>query len=120
MADQLSKEGFHSARSSAMLPRTVQKIRLAHGWIVRFDLLRSADEWENCWTVNGLAKQLGVQECTIYSYIYEQVIPPAFVLHEERTGVYLFPKDPMLLELLQKHVSANKKLISSPVPANKV
>jgi len=120
MADQLSKEGFHSARSSTMLPRTVQKIRLAHGWIVRFDLLRGADEWENYWTVNGLAKQLGIHESAVYSYIYEQVIPPAFVLREERTGIYLFPKDPMLLELLQKHVAANKKLISSPVPANKV
>jgi len=118
MAEQLAQEGFHSARSNTMTPRTVQKIRLARGWSVRFDLLRNAQEWDNCWTVNGLAKQLGVNESTIYHFLHAQVIPPELVLHEPRTGIYLFAKDLALLEPLKKRVAANKKKVSTPPPAS--
>jgi len=118
MAEQLAQEGFHSARSNTMTPRTVQKIRLACGWSVRFDLLRNAEEWDNCWTVNGLAKQLGVNESTIYHFLHAQVIPPELVLHEPRTGIYLFAKDLALLEPLKKRVAANKKKVSTPPPAS--
>lgn len=118
MAEQLAQEGFHSARSSTMTPRTVQKIRLARGWSVRFDLLRNAEEWDNCWTVNGLAKQLGVNESTIYHFLHAQVIPPELVLHEPCTGIYLFAKDLALLEPLKKRVAANKKKVSTPPPAS--
>jgi len=118
MAEQLAQEGFHSARSSTITPRTIQKIRLARGWSVRFDLLRNAQEWDNCWTVNGLAKQLGVNESTIYHFLHAQVIPPELVLHEPRTGIYLFAKDLALLEPLKKRVAANKKKVSTPPPAS--
>jgi len=118
MAEQLTREGFHSARSSTITPRTVQKIRLARGWSVRFDLLRNAEQWDNCWTVNGLAKQLGVNESTIYHFIREKIIPPEFILHEPRTGIYLFANDPALLDPLQKRVAANKKKMSTPPAAS--
>jgi hypothetical protein len=109
IAEQLTKEGFHSARSRSVTTRTVQKIRLKRGWILRYTLISGADEWDGYWTVNGLANQVGVNESTIYTYIYDKAIPPESVLHEPNTGIYLFPKDNDLVEQLRKRVEAYKK-----------
>ena len=109
IAEQLTREGFHSARSSVVTPKSVQKIRLKRGWTLRFDLLRSAEEWDDCWTVNGLANQVGVNESTIYTYIYDQAIPPEAVLHEPNTHIYLFAKDPALVDRLRNRAEAHRK-----------
>jgi DNA invertase Pin-like site-specific DNA recombinase len=109
IAEQLTKEGFHSARSTSVTPRTVQKIRLKRGWVLRYTLISGADEWDGYWTVNGLANQVGVNESTIYTYIYDKAIPPESVLHEPNTGIHLFPKDNDLVEQLRKRVEAYKK-----------
>jgi DNA invertase Pin-like site-specific DNA recombinase len=108
-AEQLTKEGFHSARSTRVTTRTVQKIRLKRGWVLRYTLISGADEWDGYWTVNGLANQVGVNESTIYTYIYDKAIPPESVLHEPNTGIYLFPKDNTLVEQLRNRAEAYKK-----------
>jgi hypothetical protein len=113
IAAQLTKEGFHSARAPIVSPITVQKIRLKRGWKPRFELLRGADEWEDFWTVNGLAKQIEVNEATIYRYIYKQIIAPEFVNHEPATGIYLFPKDNQLVNFLKKRVERNRQIYNS-------
>jgi DNA invertase Pin-like site-specific DNA recombinase len=109
IADQLTQEGFHSARSTSVATRTVQKIRLKRGWPLRHTLISGAAEWDGCWTVNGLAIQVGVNESTIYTYIYDKAIPPEVVLHEPNTGIYLFPKDNALLDQLRKRAEAHKR-----------
>lgn len=113
IAAQLTQEGFHSARAPIVSPITVQKIRLKRGWKPRFELLRGADEWEDFWTVNGLAKQIEVNESTIYRYIYKQIIAPEFINHEPATGIYLFPKDNQLVGFLKKRVERNRKTYNS-------
>ncbi len=109
IAEQLTKEGFHSARSTSVTTRTVQKIRLKRGWVLRYMLISGADEWDGYWTVNGLANQVGVNESTIYTYIYDKAIPPESVLHEPNTRIYLFPKDNTLVEQLRNRAEAYKK-----------
>ena len=109
MAEELTKEGFHSARSAEVSLKSVQKIRLKRRWMLRFDLLRSADEWDGAWTVNGLAKQLEVNESTIYHFIAKQVIPAEFMTREPNTDIYLFPKGTGLLEQLKNRLDTNRK-----------
>ncbi len=110
MAEQLIKEGYHSARSTTgVTARSVQKIRLKRNWNLRFTLLRSADEWDDHWTVNGLARECEVNESTIYRFIYAKVIPAEFVFHEQQTGIYLFPKDDQLIALIKKSLGHPRK-----------
>lgn len=110
----LTQEDFHSARSQTVSPTTVQKIRLKNGWKLRFELLRNADEWEGCWTVNGLAKQVGVNESTIYRFIHNHVIEPDRITPEPATGVYLFPKNDQLVEFLKNRVNKNRNIFKIP------
>lgn len=76
---------------------------------LRFDLLCNADEWDGAWTVNGLAKQLDVNETTIYHFISKKVIPPEWMTHEPNTGIYLFPKETDLVEQLKDRLDINRK-----------
>jgi DNA invertase Pin-like site-specific DNA recombinase len=115
MAEQLTKEGFHSARTAGVTRESVEKIRLKRGWILRIALIRGADEWDGCWTVNGLAKQVGVKERAIYNLMYfKKAIPAEFVLHELNSGFYLFPKDARLIDLLKKRLGITGKIIKKP------
>jgi len=114
MTEQLTKEGFHSARSAGVTQESVKKIRLKRRWFLHFALLRSADEWDGRWTVNGLAKQVGVKEHAIYNLMYRNVIPAEFVLHELNSGIYLFPKDDRLIDLLKKRLGTAGTIIKKP------
>lgn len=116
IAATLTQEGFHSARSHCVSPITVQKIRLKNGWKLRFELLRNAEEWEDYWTVNGLAKQVGVNESTIYRFIYKHVIESELITHEPATGIYLFSKNDQLVEFLKNRVDKNRKIFNIPKP----
>ena len=68
IAEQLTREGFHSARCDHITPISIQKMRLAHHWYAPFEQLRRADVVGEEFTVNGLAKELAVNEGTIYRY----------------------------------------------------
>lgn len=69
-------------------------------------------------TARGLAKQLQINNSTVYRFIYNQVIPPEYVKREPKSGVYLIRKDAQLIERLrQRIIEKNKKnsmLKSSP------
>jgi len=109
IADQLTKEGFHSARSPHVTTRCVQKIRLKRGVYLRHELISGSNEWNEYWTVNGLAAQVGVKESVIYGYIYNRAIPTELTLHEPNTGIYLFQKDYDLVERLKKRFDNYQK-----------
>lgn len=109
MAQQLTLEGFHSARSPHVTPKSVQKIRLARQWYLPFERMRRVEEVEGYLTARGLAKQLAANDSTVYRFIYNQVIPPEEVRRDAESGVYLIRHDMQLIERLRQRVITQKK-----------
>jgi DNA invertase Pin-like site-specific DNA recombinase len=109
MVEQLTAEGFHSARSAVVTAKTVQKIRLKHQWYSAFDRVRAAEQIDGHWTARGLAKHLAVEGSTIYRYIYTGVIPPAYVTHHPQAGTYLICNDAQLIDRLRKRIVTQKR-----------
>jgi DNA invertase Pin-like site-specific DNA recombinase len=110
IAQQLSAEGFHSARSPQVLPLSVMKIRLTHQWYRPFERLRGATQVDGCWTIPGLAQHLGVNDSTIYRFITTQrVISPEYVDREPQTGRYLIRNDENLIDQLRQRVVEQKR-----------
>lgn len=109
MAQTLTLEGFHSARSPHVTADSVMKIRLARNWHLLFDRLRGMDEMGEYLTINGLAKRIGVNESCAYRFVYARVIPPDFVMREPKGGIYLIRNDETLIEQLRQRVEKNKR-----------
>jgi DNA invertase Pin-like site-specific DNA recombinase len=109
IAKQLTSEGLHSARSSEVTRKSVMKLRLAHHWYAPFEQARGADRVGTEFTVNGLAKELAVNESTIYRLIYRHIIPAELVRQAPHTGIYLIQPDPALLEHLREHIATQKR-----------
>ena len=109
IAQHLSEERFHSARLPYVTPTSVLKIRLARGWHTPFEQCRGKDRVGDYLTVNGLTKELGTDESTIYRYIYRKIIPEEFVTRTPQTGVYLIHNDERLIERLRQRVKRNKR-----------
>jgi DNA invertase Pin-like site-specific DNA recombinase len=109
MADLLTQEGFHSARSPRVVPQSVMKIRLARRWFLPLERMRGVEEVDGYLTARGLAKHLAVNKSTIYRFIYNQVIPPQLVKRDPQAGTYLIRKDDQLLERLRQHVIEHKQ-----------
>jgi DNA invertase Pin-like site-specific DNA recombinase len=108
IAKHLTEEGFHTARLPYVTSTSVQKIRLVQKWYSPFEQCRGIDSVGNYLTVNGMAKQLGVSESTIYRYIYQQIIPTEYVVRNQQSGVYLIHEDGQLIEQMQQQVEKNK------------
>jgi hypothetical protein len=108
IAEQLTGEGYHTARSASVTPTSVLKIRLARQWYRAFERVRGAFCIDGYLTVNGLAKQLAVNESTIYRLIYRKIIPPEAIVHEGQTGIYLFSPDEALIAQLREHITRQK------------
>ena len=108
IAQQLTEEGFHSARLPYVTPLSVQKIRLARDWHSPFDQGRGKDSVGDYWTVNGLAKQLNTNASTVYRFVYREIIPAEFVTHTPQSGVYLIQNNDQLIGLLRQRVEKNK------------
>lgn len=109
MAEMLTREGFHSARSANVRADSVMKIRLARNWHLLFDRLRGVDEVGEYLTINGLAKRIGANESSAYRFVYAKVIPPDFVIREPKGGIYLIRNDETLIEQLRQRVEKNKR-----------
>jgi hypothetical protein len=105
----LTSEGYHAARSTEVTPKSVMKIRLTHGWYAPFEQVRGADTVGAEFTVNGLAKELAVNESTIYRLIYRHIIPAELVRQVPHTGIYLIQPDPALLEHVREHIATQKR-----------
>jgi len=117
MAEQLTTEGFHSARSAHVTADSVMKIRLARKWYLPLEQLRGADEMGDYLTVNGLAKRIGANESSTYRFIYRGIIPASDVVRGLQTGVYLIRNDEQLIDLLRQRVEKNKRrngMLKSP------
>jgi len=108
MAEQLTTEGFHSARSMRVSADSVMKIRLARKWYLSLERLRGVEEVDEYLTVNGLSKRIGTNESTIYRFIYRKIIPAEGVVRGPQTGVYLIRRDEALYDQLRRRVEKNK------------
>jgi DNA invertase Pin-like site-specific DNA recombinase len=117
MAEQLTTEGFHSARSAHVSADSVMKIRLARKWYLPLERLRGADGLGNYLTVNGLTKRIGANASSTYRFIYRGIIPGDYVVRGPQTGVYLIRNDEQLIERLRQRVEKNKRrngMLKSP------
>lgn len=108
IAEQLTTEGFHSARSACVSADSVMKIRLARKWYRALERLRGVDHVGDYLTVSGLAKRLDVNVRKIYAFIYQKVIPAESIEHEPQSGVYLIRYDEQLIEQLRKHIERKR------------
>ena len=108
MAETLTSEGFHSARSAHVTADSVMKIRLAKQWYMTFARLRNTEMIDDYLTINGLTKRIGANESTTYRFIYRKIIPPDCVIHEPQAGIYLIRNDEGLIEQLRQRVEKNK------------
>jgi len=105
MAAQLTQEGFHSARSSVVVPDTVMKIRLAHGWHLSLAQSRKALTLNGQLTARGLATRLGAKRSWVYRRIREGDIDPSYISRHPQSRVYLIKDDPTLIEHLQQRLA---------------
>jgi DNA invertase Pin-like site-specific DNA recombinase len=109
IAEQLTREGYHSARSDHVTANSVMKIRLAHKWYLPFEQFRNAEVVGENFTVNGLAKRLEVNESTIYRFIYRKIIPADAIRQEAQSGIYLIHNDEALIERLLERIAVQKR-----------
>jgi hypothetical protein len=105
IAKQLTRDGFHSARSTGVVPQTVMKIRLKRGWHLNLARSRNALELNGHLTARGLAARLGVERTWVYRRIYNGVIGANHVARDPQSNVYLIKNDPDLIEQLQQLLS---------------
>jgi len=107
IADQLSAEGFHSARSVGVTARCVQKIRLKQGWHATLHQSKNAASVQGWLTAKGMAAKLGVERTWVYKRIYSGEIDSKYVHRRPHTQVWLIQDDPELIEYLKQLLSAN-------------
>lgn len=101
IAKQLTREGHRSPMRRAVLPSTVQNIRLQH----RLFIKRSQShprQVSGCLTVPQLAEKLGVSRYWIYDRIDNGTIQVTKHTHQ---NLYLFPDRPKTLERFRKLVA---------------
>jgi len=102
IADELTRRGFHSARSERVLGATVFKVRLKHR------ILREPNVAERCQkagfvTVPILANMLGVDRSWILERIYDGTI---HATKDAERHCYLFPDTPETIATFQACISA--------------
>jgi DNA invertase Pin-like site-specific DNA recombinase len=102
IAALLTGEGYRSARSSGVIPKTVQKIRLRHGWYSRLHQSRKATTLDGYLTAEGLAARLGVGRTWVYRRLAAGAgaIDPQYVTRHVQGQVYLIRDDPELIASL--------------------
>ena len=69
IAQILNDEGFQSARKKRFTGLIVLKIRRKQGWDSAFQAHRGAEKINGMWTIQGLAKKLGVNVFWFYRQI---------------------------------------------------
>ena len=101
IAAALTRDGFHTSRTSQVSAAKVFKIRLQHRWLQSYETHRKAHRIDEYWTTRGLAAKLSVSVQVVLRQIYKQVIPAEHVHRHDQSGVYLVDDYPDLLPTLQ-------------------
>lgn len=109
MSVQLTTEGFHTARSPHVPPKSIRKIRLARQWYLPLERLRRGEEVDGYVTVPTFAQQLVVHNDVIYRYIYKRVIAPEYIKRDPQTNFYLIQNDLQLIAQLRQQLTDGPK-----------
>jgi len=102
----LTREGFHGARSPEVTPAMVLKIRNQNDWTSNYHQHRLAEKIDGCWTIHGLAHELGIDRDWFYRRIYNGTLQAPDVVRKPPYGNYLIRDDPELIERLRTEVQA--------------
>jgi hypothetical protein len=102
IARQLTVEGFRSARRRDVPIQLVEKVRRHHGQVSLTERFRREDRIEGCWTVGGLARQLGRSSDWVRRRVESGAVSAT---RHPLTGRYLIPDDPALLDRLRAPAS---------------
>jgi hypothetical protein len=105
IARRLTAEGFCAARADHIPSKFVKKVRRAHGQASLSDRFRREDKINECWTIPGLARALGVQRLWLYRRMEDGTLA---VHRHPTTNRYLIPDEPGLLPRLQALLAANR------------
>ena len=105
IAEDLTAEGFRSARAATLLPATVRKIRHDHGWRYRQSHHPETLAQEEWLTTGGLAALLGVERGWVYRKLRQGKIDPQYVRRHGQKGLHLIQNDPDLLVQLKQLLS---------------
>lgn len=100
IARRLTEEGFHSARGTEGVPeRFVREVRRQHKKGSVSKALKSLEKLEECWTVLGLSRELGVNRGRIYKLIYKGDLRTK---RHPQTSCHLIEDDPELIADLRR------------------
>lgn len=98
IAERLTAEGFHAARQGPVSAGLVGKIRRARGAVGVRQQFRAQERVDGCWTIHGLARELGVRRTWLYDRIRAGTLPAA---RHPVTGHFLIRDDPAVLAALR-------------------
>ena len=98
IAQQLTAEGFRSARSPHVSTTLVTRLRRQQGHASLTTQFRGQEQIAGQWTVWGLSRALQVDRNWLYVRIHGGSIPAT---RHPVIGHYLIPDDPALLEHLR-------------------
>ena len=105
IARTLTEEGFRAARSKKGVPKNfVRDVRRKRGVSSLYETQKGKEKLEGRWTVQGLAKELRVDENRIYRLIHNGTLATE---RHPKSGRYLVADDPELLAELRRRFVAN-------------
>jgi hypothetical protein len=108
IAKQLTIEGYRTARADNFLPKTVQRIRLEHGWLMTKRRSRQMVAPVGYLLVTDLAAKLNVTVKTIYLWIRKGAIKRENITYEK--SVYVIKDCPELYQLKYREKITSKHL----------
>lgn len=96
IAQSLNDAGFHSARNLNFTSSSVLKIRRQQHWDSILQQHKGAEKIDGMWTIQGLAKHLGVPIHWIYNRIRNGKLSEPDLIRRP-SGYYLIPDDEELM-----------------------
>jgi len=107
IAQCLNEAGFHSARNLNFTSSSVLKIRRQQHWDSILQQHKGAEKIDGMWTIQGLAKHLGVPIHWIYNRIRNGKLSEPDLIRRP-SGYYLIPDDEKLMIRLRHLVQQTR------------
>jgi hypothetical protein len=109
IAEQLTAEGFHTARRLAVTVGTIHKLRKNHGQVSSLHRHRKVSMMDGCWTIPGLTRELGVGSKWLYQQMYQGKLTEPDIQRLPGYRVYLIRNDPALVARLRQEAATSRR-----------
>jgi hypothetical protein len=109
IAEQLPREGFHTARRLAVTVGTIHKLRKNHGQVSSLHRHRKVSMLDGFWTIPGLTRELGVGHGWLYQQIYQGKLTEPDIQRLPGYRVYLIRNDPVLVARRRAEAAASRR-----------